>query len=163
MKDQTILEFKGVIVSDYRDSGREIEDVSFRVDPGELVLIEGWPARFPLADPAEGLVEPKTGQVFFGGNDWTDLSPTAAAAARGRIGRFFPQSGWVSNLNVDENITLSVRHHSHRPLEETEPFPAPFDPAGFNRGFGADPIPAGPGVPRRAGADYTGSITPFRI
>ncbi len=119
-EDQTILEFKDVIVSDYRQLGREISGVTFEVEAGELVLIENWPGSVPLADCAEGLIVPKSGRVYFQGNDWEELSPAAAARARGRIGRFFPGSGWVSNLNVDENITLSLRHHSHRPLEEID-------------------------------------------
>ena len=35
-------------------------------------------------------------------------------AARGRIGRIFEAEGWVSNLDMYENIALSQRHHTSR-------------------------------------------------
>jgi len=119
-EDQTILKFEEVTIADDRESGREISGVTFGVASGELVLIEDWSRRFPLADYAEGLISPPSGTVNFRGEDWAALPPAAAARSRGRIGRFFPRSGWVSNLNVDENITLGLRHHSHLPLEEID-------------------------------------------
>ncbi len=67
----------------------------------------------PIADLAAGLREPQAGQVTFAGQPWSAYAPFAAAAARGRIGRIFAGQAWVSNLDVDENITLAQRHHGH--------------------------------------------------
>ena len=56
----------------------------------------------------------------FEDTDWEEMAADAAAAARGRIGRVFEVRGWISNLDVDENITLAQRHHTSRPLGEIE-------------------------------------------
>jgi phospholipid/cholesterol/gamma-HCH transport system ATP-binding protein len=85
-----------------------------------LVVTDLLPEGFPLADLAAGLVAPDSGQVRFEGEDWQTLHPDEAAAARGRMGRIFEKRGWISNLDVDENITLAQRHHTTRPVAEIE-------------------------------------------
>jgi len=37
---------------------------------------------------------------------------------RAQIGRVFDGHGWISNLNVNENVTLAQRHHTRRPDAE---------------------------------------------
>jgi phospholipid/cholesterol/gamma-HCH transport system ATP-binding protein len=90
--------------------------------PGELamVLLDKQTAPCPLADAAEGLVAPVRGTVAFLGQDWQDMSADRAAQQRGRIGRVFEGESWLSDLNVDQNITLAQRHHSHRPVHDIE-------------------------------------------
>lgn len=61
-------------------------------------------------DLACGLRNPESGAVSFDGKDWAALGPDEAAAARGRIGRVFWDTAWLSNLDLDENITLARRH-----------------------------------------------------
>ncbi len=72
----------------------------------------------PIADLTAGLQAPVAGRVRFAAQCWTDRSPQAAAAARGRMRRIFAGPAWVSNLDMDENITLAERHHTRRPPEE---------------------------------------------
>ena len=48
------------------------------------------------------------------GRDWLERSPDEAAQERGRIGRVFESGGWISNLDLDENITLATRYHEWR-------------------------------------------------
>lgn len=93
-----------------------LSGVSLALAPGELCLMrlpEGAPIS-PLADLSSGLVEPEAGAVLFDGQEWSTLSADAAAKARGRIGRVFERAGWLSNLDVDENITLAQRYHTTR-------------------------------------------------
>ncbi|HEX9782484.1 MAG TPA: hypothetical protein VGA56_07090 [Opitutaceae bacterium] len=94
--------------------------LNFVLGAGELVLVllDREHMHLPLADAASGLVTPIEGAVRFGGRDWQAMSPDEAAARRGRIGRLFAAESWVANLDVDENITLSQRHHTRRPEEE---------------------------------------------
>src|SRR5947207_14074498 len=78
-----------------------IWNVTFRLLAGELMLVrlEKEHLRLPLADAAEGLVEPVEGDVRFRGESWRAMSPALATARRGRIGRVFAeQGGWVSGL-----------------------------------------------------------------
>ena len=115
-----VLAFDDVTVEGARRYDSTIWQVSFRLDPGQmlLVLLEREHLRLPLADAAGGLAEPDAGAVRFLGHDWRSLSPDAAAAARGQIGRVFAEQAWVSHMGVDENILLSQRHHTRRPDAE---------------------------------------------
>lgn len=65
-----------------------------------------------LCDLAEGLDEPDNGSVTFCGVDWRNMDAEAQQHARGSIGRVFNGPAWLSNLNLYDNLTLSVRHHS---------------------------------------------------
>ena len=96
--------------------------VTLAVAPGELVLVRGADleglTRF--ADLIEGLCVPASGRVSCLGVDWADCDPDRAASTRGRIGRVFAAGGWVSNLDVDENIGLRLRHHTRRSDDDIE-------------------------------------------
>jgi phospholipid/cholesterol/gamma-HCH transport system ATP-binding protein len=120
MKSEPILEFRKatVVVPEPYEFG--LEEADFRLNAGELALvaIERGQRLTPIPEVAQGLIEPGDGEVFFSGKNWADRPPSEAAAARGRIGRVFRQGGWISNLNVDENITLPLRHHTELPPEE---------------------------------------------
>ena len=41
-----------------------------------------------------------------------------AAARRGTIGRLFDDEGWISDMDLDQNILLSQLHHTRRNAEE---------------------------------------------
>jgi phospholipid/cholesterol/gamma-HCH transport system ATP-binding protein len=115
-------------------------DVSFELKAGELLLlhIERENERLPLADAAEGLVAPAQGQVLFLGEDWQGMSADHAAAQRGKVGRLFDDEGWISDLDVDQNIMLAQRHHTRRSegdiLEEALKFARMFGLPGLPRG-----------------------------
>jgi phospholipid/cholesterol/gamma-HCH transport system ATP-binding protein len=68
-----------------------------------------------LYDVASGLIEPDGGEVRFLGNEWRRMGLFTQSAMRGRIGRMFEVEGWVSNLDMFENIALAERHHTSRP------------------------------------------------
>lgn len=110
---QPLLEFTQVNLPAGPANEIGLADLSFTLEAGALALLE-VPAGHgsnPLADLASGLLEPTTGQVQFAGQPWLARSASAAAAARGTIGRVFDEPGWVSNLDVDENVTLPARYH----------------------------------------------------
>ncbi len=120
MANSTLVEFDSVTIEAAPPYESGLTGVSLRLGAGELAVIrmeDGQP-RVPLADAAEGLVEPDSGAIRFLGEDWRSLGPDRAAACRGQVGRVFEQHGWISNLDMDENITLSQRHHTSRPEEE---------------------------------------------
>jgi phospholipid/cholesterol/gamma-HCH transport system ATP-binding protein len=143
----SILNFSGVTVPSGADYETGLSNVCFEIGAGDLLLvrIERENERLPLADASEGLLQANKGTVTFLGDDWKSLSTDEAAARRGKIGRLFEDEGWISDLNVDENILLSQLHHTHRTEEEI------MDEAlKFARVFGLPGLPRGrPGKIRR--------------
>lgn len=117
-----ILEFDSV--SSVADAGWDmpIQDLSFSLRPGDLAMIgfDRHVSRMPVPDAAVGLLELTGGEVTFLDQPWSNLTTREAATLRGRIGRFFGKHGWVHHLDVDENVTLGQRHHTHRTQTDIE-------------------------------------------
>ena len=111
-----LLEFRGVsLPQEEYDSG--LSNVSFSLNPGEVmvVLTETKHINNPLCNVAQGLITPESGVVLYEGVDWASMTPDDQAVRRAGMGRIYgPQGAWLSNLDVDESITLRVRHRAHR-------------------------------------------------
>ena len=120
MSDEIILSFENVTLPPHPPYEAGLAGVSFSLNAAELMLVrvEQGLSRLAFADAAQGLVEPDSGRVMFLGEDWRSMPPNRAAERRGSIGRVFEAHGWISNLDVDENITLAQRHHTSRPEGE---------------------------------------------
>lgn len=116
----SILNLNDVSVSVEPPYEGPLKKATLVLRPSELVCVRvgGRVGRFVLADVAEGLLAPEEGVVEFLGEDWRALPPDRAARARARIGRVFESHGWLSNLDMDENITLPQRVHARRPPAE---------------------------------------------
>jgi phospholipid/cholesterol/gamma-HCH transport system ATP-binding protein len=97
-----------------------VADIQFTLAAGESLCIELDESHAcpPLADAALGLMPLARGEVRFEGRTWEAASADELATARSRIRRIFEDREWVSNLDLDENITLAERHHTNRPVEE---------------------------------------------
>jgi ABC-type uncharacterized transport system ATPase subunit len=134
-----VLTLRQVTLPPGRDYDAGLADTSLSVARGEWALVRTEPhaTRLPLADVVEGLVAPTGGRVEFLGARWEERSADAAAQARARIGRVFCGAAWISNLDVDENITLRERHHSRRPVAEIEA-----EALALARRFGFDALPS---------------------
>lgn len=113
----TVLEFEQVAVEGGHLYDTAIWQVSFSLRRSELMLVrlEAGNLRVPLADAAQGLIEPVQGSVSFCGKRWPDYAHRARLTARAKIGRVFDEPGWISELDMDDNITLSQQHHTRRP------------------------------------------------
>lgn len=111
-----VLEFQQVAAEGGHLYDCAIWQVSLFLRRAELALVhlEEGHLRIPLADAAQGLVEPVQGSVCFLGESWSSVAHDAKLAARAKIGRVFDEPGWISELDIDENITLSQRHHTRR-------------------------------------------------
>lgn len=120
MLDEPILGFENVTLAAQPPYETGLDRVSVSLQRGDLFLIriEEGLARIPFADVAEGIVDPDAGRVVFLGEDWRRMPPNRSAERRGKIGRVFETPAWISNLDVDENITLVQRHHTARPESE---------------------------------------------
>jgi phospholipid/cholesterol/gamma-HCH transport system ATP-binding protein len=117
-----ILRFHDVTIAADSACGSGICTLNLSLVAGDLaaVLLEKEQVRIPLADAAEGLVAPVQGAVTFLGEDWQMMAPDRAAARRGKIGRVFECESWLSDLDVDQDITLAEQHHTHRAINEIE-------------------------------------------
>jgi len=117
-----ILRFHDVTIAPDSDRESGISSLNLSLSPGDLtvVLWEKEQVRIPLADAAEGLVSPLRGTVSFLGEDWQKMAANRVAAQRGKIGRVFEGESWLSDLDVDQNITLAQRHHTRRAVKEIE-------------------------------------------
>jgi len=117
-----ILRFHDVTIAPDSDRESGISSLNLSLSPGDLavVLWEKEQVRIPLADAGEGLVSPVRGTVTFLGEDWQTMAANRVAAQRGKIGRVFESESWLSDLDVDQNITLAQRHHTRRAVKEIE-------------------------------------------
>lgn len=93
-----------------------LSGVSFTLRAGELALalLEQGAQDHPLDDVICGFVPLAGGALDIFGGTWSAWSPDLQARARWRIGRVFARQSWLSNLDVDENVTLAERHHTRR-------------------------------------------------
>jgi len=112
----SILKFGNVTVQSSAQYETGLSNITFALNEGDLLLvrIERENERLPLADASEGLAPASQGTVTFLGEDWQSMSADDGAAQRGKIGRLFEDEGWISDLDVDENILLAQRHHTQR-------------------------------------------------
>jgi len=112
-----VVEIDGVILRARTAATPDVVIRSWSLEAGGLawVWITETAAGRLLADAIGGLVEPEQGSIRFCGDDWRTLSPARSAAARGRIGRVFDPPGWISNLDVDENVLLAGRFYRRGP------------------------------------------------
>ena len=143
----SILKFTNVTVPASPHYETDLWNISLELNSGDLLLvrIERENERLPLADAAEGLVPATQGGVRFRGEDWHGMSADHAAAQRGKIGRLFEDEGWISDVDVDQNIMLAQRHHTIRSEEEILA-----EALRFARMFGLPGLPRGrPGKMRR--------------
>ena len=117
---ETILEFLEVSLRPSSHHMAEVEGATFRLAAGEavVILVEEGREHLPLADAAEGLLAPSRGEVWFCGMRWEAMRPARQTEMRGRIRRVFERYGWVSNLDVVENVCLAECYHTARPLAE---------------------------------------------
>ncbi|MDD5678708.1 MAG: hypothetical protein PHW60_12095 [Kiritimatiellae bacterium] len=115
-----ILKFTDVTIATTTRGHAGLDHVSAQFRPGTLTFIQAETGNEPLlfADLAEGLLDPEEGCVSFQGAAWTAMPPEQVLRRRAQIGRVFDGRGWISNLNVNENVTLSQRHHTRRPNAE---------------------------------------------
>lgn len=110
------LRFEDVHLASAPGYAGAIAGLSFALRAGELAVVQTTRHRRlpPIADLAQGLLAPTSGLVGFEGEDWNAMGADRTNACRGAIGRVFAGPAWISNLDVDENVTLRERYHSGR-------------------------------------------------
>ena len=99
MSNGNILEFRKatVVVPEPYEFG--LEAAELRLEPGELglVALERGQGPTPLAETAQGLIAPVSGEVLFSGKDWSGLAPAEAAAGAPLV---FTMVGYPSDVEA---------------------------------------------------------------
>lgn len=97
-----LLELKGIGIS--FGGLRAVSDVSFKVNPGEIVSVIGpnGAGKTTLFNMISGVYQPGAGQVFLNGVDVTGLAPNRLAE-RG-LSRTFQNLQVFQNMTVLENV-----------------------------------------------------------
>ncbi|GIU85213.1 MAG: hypothetical protein KatS3mg008_1988 [Acidimicrobiales bacterium] len=87
---------------------RAVDDVSFRVEPGEILGIIGpnGAGKTTLFDIISGLTPADSGRVLLGGVDVTDLAPHERAILG--LGRSFQDARLFPSLTVEETIKVAL-------------------------------------------------------
>lgn len=90
----------------YGTGDRALTDVSFTVEPGQVVGLIGpsGAGKSTLIRCINRLVEPSTGKISLGDLDITQLSRGGLRQARRRIGMIFQEYALVERLTVMENV-----------------------------------------------------------
>jgi phospholipid/cholesterol/gamma-HCH transport system ATP-binding protein len=111
-----VLEFKSVCYTADAEHINAVENSSFRLSAGDMLMVraDADTEHAPILDLGLGLVAPESGTILFEGREWSDMDAFEEAACRGQIGAVFDAPGWVSSLSVIDNIMLRVRHHTKR-------------------------------------------------
>jgi len=112
----TVLEFKSVCYRPNSEHTSYVDKASLRLYAGNVIAVHADSDReyASVADLALGLISPASGAVCFKDTDWEDMDAFQEAENRGRIGCVFESAGWISSLNVIDNIVLRERHHTRR-------------------------------------------------
>ena len=108
-----VLELSSVSFRERSENGVRLHRADLQVREGELTIVQLNPATRTreTVSMIQGLVAPIDGKVLFCNEDWLGTDYGRHFRMRSRIGRVFEGQAWVENLNLDENVTLSRRHH----------------------------------------------------
>jgi phospholipid/cholesterol/gamma-HCH transport system ATP-binding protein len=133
-----LLEFREVTIRAGAVQAIGIRGVNLSLGRGEMAVIAVEEGRecLPLAPLAQGLLTPDAGEVIFNGENWREAGPGKQSLMRGRTRRVFEHYGWVTNLDMIENVCLAEYHHTQRPIEQIKQ-----EATGLARRFGLDGVP----------------------
>lgn len=91
---------------------KAVDDVSIELKSGEFVALVGpsGSGKTSMLAMIAGLLSPKSGQIFLGGEEISQMSESELTKfRRSKIGFTFQSNNLVPYLNVLENVTLMLR------------------------------------------------------
>ncbi len=118
----TVLEFDRV---DLSFDVKVLDQVSFRVEPGETRVILGaaGSGKSVLLKAAIGLLRVDAGRVVLMGQDITRLEEKDLVAVRANVGVLFQEGGLFDSLTVGDNVAYPLENQQVRgavPAEEVQ-------------------------------------------
>jgi ABC-type polar amino acid transport system ATPase subunit len=138
------LELRGVTLRSRAGGQPVLAGVDLGLPAGQLVVVSipssvgGWLAEAALGFPGpdDSLRESSEGEIRLDGQAWADRNLEQQLQARGRSRRIFAGNGWISNLDVLENVLLSGMHHGGEPIERLR-----HEAEGLGTRFGLPTVP----------------------
>ncbi|HMY75038.1 MAG TPA: ATP-binding cassette domain-containing protein, partial [Blastocatellia bacterium] len=112
------VEFRNVSIS--FDEVRALHDISFSLQPGEMICLTGDSAsgKSVLLRLALGFLQPDEGEVWIGGQNITAMEETdLLALRRDKLGMVFQENSLFTGQSVYENTAYRLLDHR---LPETE-------------------------------------------
>lgn len=106
------IEFRNVSLS--FDDVRALDDVSFKLERGEMLFLTGGSGsgKSVLLHLAMGLIRPDEGQIFVEGREIENLDESELLAIRGgRMGMVFQSDSLFSGLTVYDNAAYRLVEH----------------------------------------------------
>lgn len=99
-----MIEFRQV--QKYFDDEAVLEDVSFKINPGETKIILGasGSGKSTILKLILGLIRPDAGHIRVQDSDITGLSERELVRVRGAIGMVFQEGALFDSLSVRENV-----------------------------------------------------------
>lgn len=109
-----VLELRRVSFQGRSENGLRLHEADLMLREGEFAIVQVDPSitTREATSMIQGLQMPRSGQVLFCNDHWRGHDYDRHFKMRSRIGRVFEGQAWVENLNVDENVTLALRHHA---------------------------------------------------
>lgn len=121
MKEMTpAIEFRGVSIS--FDEKRALDDLSFRLENGEMLCVTGisGSGKSVLLRVASGLLSPDAGEVFVGGQPIGGLTEPELLALRSvSLGIVFQEPSLFTAMSVYDNTAYRLDEHE-TPEEDTD-------------------------------------------
>jgi phospholipid/cholesterol/gamma-HCH transport system ATP-binding protein len=106
------IEFRNVSLS--FDSGVVLDDISFKLEQGEMLFLTGasGSGKSVLLRVAMGLLKPDSGQVFIEGREIENLDESELLGIRGgSMGIVFQEDSLFTGLTVYENAAYRLEEH----------------------------------------------------
>src|SRR6266436_3203916 len=99
-----------------------INDISFRIDRGETLVIMGGSGcgKSTLLRHIIGSMKPTSGSVKIFGQEITTMNEREIASVRGRFGMLFQSGALLASLTVGENVALPLLQHTDNSADEIE-------------------------------------------
>lgn len=117
----------------YPDDSVALQDISFKIDPGEFVSVVGYSGagKTTLIKMILAEEKPTEGQVFFQSVDINALRPSEINHIRRRIGAVFQDFRLLPNKNAYENIAFAMEASGRTEDEITVDVPHILDLVGL--------------------------------
>jgi len=102
------------------DDRAVLEDVSFRVSPGEIFFIIGGSGcgKTTLLRNMVGLIRPGKGEVRFNGRPFTDADTANRRSMLKTFGMLFQSGALWTSLTLSQNVALPLEEYTKLPADE---------------------------------------------
>ena len=93
---------------------RVLDEISFRIEPGEIFVIlgESGTGKSVLLKSMMGLIKPDQGTIVIDGQDITQLSERQLLEIRKNIGYLFQEGALYDFMDVFDNVAFPLREHT---------------------------------------------------